>query len=61
MRLFEKIRKKQKDCLLRGCDAVIRNCARCGWNKREAARRKHLPLVRCADGLRRKLTGGRSV
>ncbi len=61
MRLFEKIRKKQKDCLLRGCDAVIRNCARCGWNKREAARRKRLPLVRCADGLRRKLVGGLGV
>ena len=58
MKLFERIRKTRVCCLLHGCDAEIQNCERCGWNKKEAARRKRLPLVRCADGLRRKLVGG---
>ena len=58
MRLFARIRKKQSGCLLHGCDAEIKTCVRCGWNKQEAARRRRLPLVRCADGLRRKLVGG---
>ena len=58
MRLFERIRKKESGCLLHGCDAEIKNCARCGWNRQEAARRRRLPLVRCADGLKRKIVGG---
>ena len=61
MRLFDMIRKKQKYCLLHGCDAELKTCACCGWNKRETARRKRLPLVRCADGLRRKFVGGLGV
>lgn len=58
MKFFEKIRGRQAVCLLRGCDAEIRDCGTCGWNKREAERRRSLPLTRCVDGLRRKLVGG---
>ena len=58
MRIFERIRRKQPVCLLRGCDAEPKDCARCGWNKKEAARRRRLPLTRCKDGLQRKLVGG---
>lgn len=58
MKLFEKIRSKQAGCLLRGCEAEVRNCDTCGWNKRELLRRRSLPLTQCADGLRRILVGG---
>ena len=61
MRIFEKMRKKQMACLLHGCDAEIRDCTVCGWNKEEAARRSRLPLIHCRDGLRRKLVGGAKV
>ncbi|MBR2896814.1 MAG: hypothetical protein IKC04_02865 [Oscillospiraceae bacterium] len=61
MKLFEKIRRKQAGCLLRGCDAEIRACGTCGWNKQEAVRRRNLPLTRGADGLRRMLVGGERV
>jgi len=31
------------------------NCARCGFDRAEAERRRKLPLVRGRDGLRRKI------
>lgn len=58
MKLFHKMKKLRAGCLLHGCDAEVKNCACCGWNKAEALRRSRLPLVRCADGLRRKIVGG---
>ena len=61
MKLFEKIRRRQATCLLRGCDAEIRNCGACGWNRQESERRSRLPLTRCADGLRRMVVGGERV
>lgn len=39
----------------KGCDARVRICGTCGFNSREAERRKNIPLTECGDGLRRKI------
>lgn len=46
--------EKVKGCLRGSCDD-IRECSRCGWNEKEATRRKKIPLTLCEDGLRRKI------
>lgn len=37
------------------CDPIKKptHCAKCGWEKTEAERRSHLPLVEQEDGTRR--------
>ena len=46
--------EKVSGCLKSGCDD-IRECSRCGWNEKEAARRKKIPLKLREDGLHRKI------
>ena len=40
---------------LKGSCTVNRECARCGFNEKEDARRKQIPLTLGKDGLRRKI------
>ena len=44
----------KKRCLQKGCEHPS-NCDVCGFDREVAAARKNLPLVRCEDGLRRKI------
>lgn len=46
--------EKVKGCLKGRCDD-IQGCSRCGWNEKEDARRKKIPLTLCEDGLRREI------
>ena len=44
---------KHPDCLMGGC-AEPRNCENCGFDRKEAARRRRLPFSIMPDGIRRK-------
>ena len=46
--------KRPENCLCGGC-YQIGMCKRCGFDKTENERRKKLPLVKCSDGLMRKI------
>ena len=48
---------KIKGCIMGGCCEYPPECAHCGHNQTELNRRKKLPLIECADGLRRKYVG----
>ncbi len=47
-------KKRWPNCLRGGC-IWSKECERCGFDKKEDARRKAIPLTLCTDGLRRKL------
>ena len=50
-------KERKPDCDLGGCQwapTPTPDCARCGWNRAENARRKAIPLTKNEDGLWRK-------
>lgn len=51
---MSEISKPVQGCLKGSC-TISRDCARCGFNEKEDARRKQIPLTLCEDGLRRKI------
>lgn len=51
---------KHPNCLMGGC-AEPRNCENCGFDRKEAARRKRLPFSIMPGGIRRKVVRLREV
>lgn len=52
----EFIPREKEICMNGGCyNATTKCCGTCGMNPAEAERRKKVPVVKCRDGLRRKI------
>lgn len=47
--------RQERACLMEAGCSKPKNCSRCGFNRKEAARRKRLPLMPGEDGLLRKV------
>lgn len=48
--------RSKEICMNGGCyNATTQCCSNCGMNPEEAERRKMVPVVKCRDGLRRKI------
>ena len=52
---MEQKKRKRSACQLEAGCAQPKDCSKCGFNKREAARRRRLPLEQGPNGLWRKV------